>query len=179
MKVLHSICQQIWKTQQWPQDRKRSVCIPISKKGNLKECSNYRTIALPSLWLRQGSWESAGTGKPLPLTTTASRGLEGRGQSLLGSLLPLLSGFLVRFTELAKTEREAKRDLGTSGPSARIFMANSSQLPNPDPRTERGDLTLLCFSTSWVSFLSPNGQTLSSHLNKWQLHSFSCSGPKL
>ena len=48
MKVLHSICQQIWKTQQWPQDWKRSVCIPIPKKGNAKECSNYRTIALIS-----------------------------------------------------------------------------------------------------------------------------------
>ena len=48
MKVLHSICQQIWKTQQWPQDRKRSVFIPIPKKGNPKECSNYRTIALIS-----------------------------------------------------------------------------------------------------------------------------------
>ena len=46
--VLHSICQQIWKTQQWPQDQKRSVFIPISKKGNAKECSNYRTIALIS-----------------------------------------------------------------------------------------------------------------------------------
>ena len=46
MKVLHSICQQIWKTQQWPQDWKRSVFIPISKKGNAKECSNYCTIAL-------------------------------------------------------------------------------------------------------------------------------------
>ena len=46
MKVLHSICQQIWKTQQWPQDWKRSVFIPILKKGNAKECSNYRTIAL-------------------------------------------------------------------------------------------------------------------------------------
>ena len=45
MKVLHSICQQIWKTQQWPQDWKRSVFIPIPKKGNAKECSNYRTIA--------------------------------------------------------------------------------------------------------------------------------------
>ena len=45
MKVLHSICQQIWKTQQWPQDWKRSVFIPIPKKGNVKECSNYRTIA--------------------------------------------------------------------------------------------------------------------------------------
>ena len=43
VKVLHSICQQIWKTQQWPQDWKRSVFIPISKKGNAKECSNYRT----------------------------------------------------------------------------------------------------------------------------------------
>ena len=48
VKVLHSICQQIWKTQQWPQDWKRSVFIPIPKKGNSKECSNYRTIALIS-----------------------------------------------------------------------------------------------------------------------------------
>ena len=48
VKVLHSICQQIWKTQQWPQDRKRSVFIPITKKGNAKECSNYHTIALIS-----------------------------------------------------------------------------------------------------------------------------------
>ena len=48
MKVLHSICQQMWKTQQWPQDWKRSVFIPISKKGNAKEHSNYRTIALIS-----------------------------------------------------------------------------------------------------------------------------------
>ena len=46
VKGLHSICQQIWKTQQWPQDWKRSVFIPIPKKGNAKECSNYRTIAL-------------------------------------------------------------------------------------------------------------------------------------
>ena len=44
MKVLYSICQQIWKTQQWPQDWKRSVFIPIPKKGNGKECSNYHTI---------------------------------------------------------------------------------------------------------------------------------------
>ena len=48
MKVLHSICQQIWKTQQWPEDWKRSVLIPIPKKGNAKECSNYCTIALIS-----------------------------------------------------------------------------------------------------------------------------------
>ena len=48
VKVLHSICQQILKTQQWPQDWKRSVFIPIPKKGNAKECSNYRTIALIS-----------------------------------------------------------------------------------------------------------------------------------
>ena len=48
MKVLHSICQQIWKTQQWSQDWKRSVFIPIPKKGSAKECSNYRTIALTS-----------------------------------------------------------------------------------------------------------------------------------
>ena len=48
VKVLHSICQQIWKTQQWPQYRKRSLFIPIPKKGNAKECSNYCTIALIS-----------------------------------------------------------------------------------------------------------------------------------
>ena len=54
VKVLHSVCQQMWTTQQWPQDWKRSVFIPISflsfipKKGNAKECSNYRTIALIS-----------------------------------------------------------------------------------------------------------------------------------
>ena len=48
VKVLHSICQQIWKSQQWPQDWKRSVFIPIPKKGNAKECSNYHTIALIS-----------------------------------------------------------------------------------------------------------------------------------
>ena len=46
--MLHSICQQIWKTQQWPQNWKRSIFIPIPKKGNAKECSNYRTIALIS-----------------------------------------------------------------------------------------------------------------------------------
>ena len=48
VKVLHSICQQIWKTQQWPQDWKRSVFIPIPEKANGKECSNYGTIALIS-----------------------------------------------------------------------------------------------------------------------------------
>ena len=48
LKVLHSICQQIWKTQQWTQDWKRSVFIPIPKKGSAKECSNYRTVALIS-----------------------------------------------------------------------------------------------------------------------------------
>ena len=48
VKVLHSLCQQIWKTQQWPQDWKRSVFIPIPKKGNAKECSNHRPIVLIS-----------------------------------------------------------------------------------------------------------------------------------
>ena len=48
VKVVHSICQQIWKTQQWPQDWKRSVSIPIPKKGNAKECSNYHTTPLIS-----------------------------------------------------------------------------------------------------------------------------------
>ena len=49
VKVLHSVCQQIWKTQQWPQDWKRLVFIPIPKKGNAKECSNYRTVSLISI----------------------------------------------------------------------------------------------------------------------------------
>ena len=48
VKVLHSICQQIWKTQQWTQDWKRSVFTPITKKGNAKECSNYLTVVLIS-----------------------------------------------------------------------------------------------------------------------------------
>ena len=48
VKVLHSVCQQIWKTQQWPQDWKRSVFIPIPQKGNAKECSNYCAVALIS-----------------------------------------------------------------------------------------------------------------------------------
>ena len=48
VKVLHSVCPQIWKTQQWPQDWKMSVSIPIPKKGNAKECSNYCTIAFIS-----------------------------------------------------------------------------------------------------------------------------------
>ena len=56
VKVLHSICQQIWKTQQWPQDWKSSVLIPIPKKGNAKECSNYRTIALISHVSQRRQW---------------------------------------------------------------------------------------------------------------------------
>ena len=48
VKVLHSVCQQIWKIQQWPQDYKMSVFIPMPKKGNAKECSNYHTIAVIS-----------------------------------------------------------------------------------------------------------------------------------
>ena len=48
IKELHSICQQLWKSQQWPQDWKKSAFIPIPKKGNAKECSNYRTVLLIS-----------------------------------------------------------------------------------------------------------------------------------
>ena len=48
VKVLHSICQQIWKTRQWPEDWKRSVFFPIPQKGNAKKCSNYHTIVLIS-----------------------------------------------------------------------------------------------------------------------------------
>ena len=61
VKVLHSICQQLWKTQQWPQDWKRSVFIPIPKKGNAKECSNYRTIALISHAAAAKSLQSCST----------------------------------------------------------------------------------------------------------------------
>ena len=52
VKVLHSICQQIWKTQQWPKDQKRSVFIPIPKKGSAKECSSYCKIALVYMLVR-------------------------------------------------------------------------------------------------------------------------------
>ena len=52
VKMLHSICQQIWKTQQWPQDWKRSVFIPIPNKDNARECSNYLTIALISMLVK-------------------------------------------------------------------------------------------------------------------------------
>ena len=55
IKVLHSICEQIWKTQQWPQDWKTSVFIPIPKKSNAKECSNYCTIALTHILVKQCS----------------------------------------------------------------------------------------------------------------------------
>ena len=61
VKVLHTICQQIWKMQQWPQVWKRSVFIPIPKKGNAKECSNYRAIATHFSIL---TWRIPGTGEP-------------------------------------------------------------------------------------------------------------------
>ena len=73
VKVLHSICQQIWKTQQWLQDRKRSVFIPTPKKGNAKEYSNYRTVALISHASTEKAvvphsstlaWRIPGTGEP-------------------------------------------------------------------------------------------------------------------
>ena len=66
VEVLHSICQHTWKTQQGPQDWKRSVFIPISKKGNAKECSNYHTIALiaegPADKAQQPQWAAASQG---------------------------------------------------------------------------------------------------------------------
>ena len=58
VKVMHSVCQQIWETQQWPQDWKRSIFIPIPKKGNAKECSNYHTVELFSKLARSGSKSS-------------------------------------------------------------------------------------------------------------------------
>ena len=68
VKVLHSICQQVWKTQQWPQDWERSVFIPIPKKGNAKEFSNYRTIAL-RFFTTRATWEG---GRELGLITRLS-----------------------------------------------------------------------------------------------------------
>ena len=65
VKVLHSVCQQIWKTQQWPQDWERSVFIPIPKKGNAEECSDYHTIAL-RFFTTRATWEG---GRKLGLFT--------------------------------------------------------------------------------------------------------------
>ena len=81
VKVLHSICQQIWKTQQWPQDWKRSVFITIPKKGNTKECSNYFTIVLVSHTSREKemathpsilAWRILGTEEPDGLPSVGS-----------------------------------------------------------------------------------------------------------
>ena len=81
VKVLHSICQHIWKTQQWPQDWKRSVFIPMPKKGNAKECANYRTIALISHANMEKdmatkssvlAWRIPGTGEPGGLPSMGS-----------------------------------------------------------------------------------------------------------
>ena len=75
VKVLHSICQQIWKTQQWPQDWKRSVFIQIPKKGNAKECSNYHTIVLISHASQRRQWHP--TPVLLPGKPHGRRSLEG------------------------------------------------------------------------------------------------------
>ena len=83
VKVLHSICQQIWKTQQWPQDWKRSVFIPIPKKGSAKECSNYHTIVLIShaskvmLKILQASLQQQHVNRELSYVQTGFR--KGRG----------------------------------------------------------------------------------------------------
>ena len=70
VKVLHSICQHVWKTQKWSQDWKRSVFISIPKKGNAKECSNYRTIALISTHSSVLAWRIPGTEEPGGLPST-------------------------------------------------------------------------------------------------------------
>ena len=79
VKVLHLICKQIWKTQEWPQDWKRSVFIPIPKKGNAKECSNYHTIALISHASKEMAthssvlaWRIPGMGEPGGLPSMGS-----------------------------------------------------------------------------------------------------------
>ena len=92
VKVLHSIWQQIWKTQQWPEDWERSVFIPIPKKGNTKECSNYRTIALIShaskvmLKILQARLQQY-VNRELPNVQTGFR--KGRGTKLPTSAEPL------------------------------------------------------------------------------------------
>ena len=79
VKVLHSICQQIWKTQQWPQDWKMSVFIPIPKKGNAKECSNYRTIAVISHASKVNSPSQASAICECELPDVQARFRKGRG----------------------------------------------------------------------------------------------------
>ena len=81
VKVLHSICQQIWKTQQWPQDWKRSVFIPIPKKGNVKECSNYCTMHLSHTLVAA----AAAATKSLQSCLTLCNSIDG---SLTGSAVP-------------------------------------------------------------------------------------------
>ena len=82
VKVLHSVCQQLWKTQQWPQDWKRSVLIPIPKKGNAKECSNHCTITLISHTSTEKAmathssvlaWRIPGKGEPGGLPSVGSQ----------------------------------------------------------------------------------------------------------
>ena len=81
VKVLHSICEQIWKTQQWPHDWKRSLFIPIPKKGNAKECSNYHTIALISHASRRRQWHPT----PVPLPGKSHGWEEPGGLQSMGS----------------------------------------------------------------------------------------------
>ena len=75
VKMLHIICQQIWKTQQWPQDWKRSVFIPVPKKGHAKECSNYRIIAFISYSGQKRQWHI--TPVLLPRKSRGQRSLVG------------------------------------------------------------------------------------------------------
>ena len=91
VKVLHSTYQQVWKAQQWPQDWKRSVFIPIQKKGNAKECYNYRTIALVSHTSMEKemathssvlAWRIPGTGEPGGLTSMRSHRVKHDGRDL-------------------------------------------------------------------------------------------------
>ena len=111
VKVLHSICQQIWKTQQWPQDWRRSVFIPVPKKGNAKECSNYHTIAFIShsskvmLKILQARLQQfmnhelpevqarfrkgIGTEIKLPTSTGSSKKQESSGKTCISALLTM------------------------------------------------------------------------------------------
>ena len=97
VKELHSICQQIWKTQQWPQDWKRSVFIPLPKKGNAKECSNYHTIALIShtvkvmIKILQANLDLEKTEEPEIKLPTSTGSLKKQENSRKTSISPLLT----------------------------------------------------------------------------------------
>ena len=148
VKVLHSICQKIWKTQQWPQDCKRSVFIPIQKKGNAKECSNYCTIALIShaskvmlkiLQARLQQYVNRELPDPWGFSPEARRGSQGASRAAPGK-----SGLHARVTQGPRSSllglcgqtsswpEEVGRGPG-EGPRAGRTRRSASLFPCPPP----------------------------------------------